>query len=104
MNQEIYERVKNNPKFSELVKKRSSFAFKLSLIMLSVYYIFIMIIAFSPETLGKQIGTGVTSIGIPIGLSIIILCFILTGIYTDRANNEFDKLTDEIKDDVRFDV
>ncbi len=102
MNQEIYERVRNNPKFKELVKKRSGFAWKLSITMLVVYYTFIMIIAFSPETFGKPIGDGVTTIGMPVGLAIIFLSFILTGIYTIRANNEFDKLTNEIKDDIRY--
>lgn len=103
MNHEIYEKVRNNPKYVELIKKRSSFAWKLSLIILTVYYSFIMVIAFSPETLGQTIGNSVTTIGMPIGLGIIFLCFILTGIYTSRANNEFDKLTNDIKDDIRFD-
>lgn len=104
MDKKIYERVRNNPKYIELIKRRSGFAWKLSFLVLSVYYTFIMIIAFSPETLGHTIGNGVTTIGIPIGLMIIFLCFILTGIYTRRANNEFDKLTNEIKDDIRFDA
>lgn len=103
MNHEIYERVRNNPKYIELIKKRSSFAWKLSFLILTAYYIFIMIIAFSPEVLGKTIGNNVTTVGMPVGLSIIFLCFLVTGIYTKRANNEFDKLTNDIKDDIRFD-
>jgi len=104
MNQEIYKKVRNNPKYIELVKKRSGFAWKLSFLVLLVYYMFIMVIAFSPSTLGQTIGNGVTTIGMPIGLMIIFLCFILTGIYTRRANNEFDKLTNEIKEDIRFET
>jgi uncharacterized membrane protein (DUF485 family) len=104
MNHEIYKLVRNNPKYEELVKKRSRFAWKLSILILLVYYSFIMIIAFSPETLGQTIGNSVTTIGMPIGLLIIFLCFLLTGVYTRRANNEFDKLTNEIKEDIRFDV
>jgi len=104
LNKEIYEKVRNNPKYIELVKRRSSFAWKLSLLILGVYYAFIMTIAFSPDTLGKTIGNSVTTIGMPIGFIIILLCFILTGIYTRKATNEFDKLTDEIKDDIRFDT
>ena len=103
MNKEIYERVRNNPKFQELIKKRSGFAWKLSIIILVVYYTFIMVIAFSPETFGQPIGEGVTTIGIPVGIAIILLCFLLTGIYTKRANDEFDKLTNDIKEDIRFD-
>ena len=102
MNQKIYEKVRNNPKYIELIKKRSGFAWKLSILILSVYYSFILTIAFIPEILGERVGNSVTTIGIPIGLSIIFLCFILTGIYTKRANSEFDKLTNEIKDDIRY--
>jgi len=97
MEQSIVDRVKSNPKFEQLVKERSSFAWKLSILMLVVYYAFIMVIAFSPETLGASIGDGVTSIGIPIGIAIIIFSFIITGVYVYRANNHFDKLTADIK-------
>jgi len=102
VNHEVYKSVRNNPKFTELVTKRSRFAWKLAFTILTVYYSFIMIIAFAPTVFGNTIGGSVTTIGIPVGLSIILLCFILTGVYTKRANNEFDRLTDEIKDDIRF--
>jgi len=102
LNQEIYERVRNNPKFTELVQKRSSFAWRLAITILVIYYTFIMVIAFSPEIFGQPIGDGVTTVGIPVGIAIIIICFLLTGIYTKRANSEFDKLTNEIKEDIRF--
>lgn len=101
MSQNIYDRVRANPKFAELVQKRSSFAWKLSIIILVVYYSFILVIAFSPATLAQKVGDGVTTIGIPIGLSIIIISFVLTGIYTKRANGEFDELTNQIKEEAR---
>lgn len=67
--------------------------------MLIVYYAFILTIAFSPETLGKSMG-GVMTIGIPIGIMIILFSFIMAGIYTKRANGEFDDLVRKIKEDV----
>jgi len=99
MTKEEVERIKNNPKYQELTSKRSGFAWKLSAIMLLVYYAFILTIAFSPETLGTKIGDGVMTIGIPIGVAIIFISFILAGVYVNRANGEFDTLTQEIKDD-----
>jgi len=104
VNQEVYDRIRNNPKFNELVTKRSKFAWRLAFVMLGIYYTFILVIAFSPETLGKPLGEGVSTVGIPIGILIILLCFLLTGIYTRRANNEFDALTNEIKEDARAEV
>ncbi|MBU1668957.1 DUF485 domain-containing protein [bacterium] len=100
MNKETVERIKNNPKYQELVSKRSKFAWTLSIIMLVVYYAFIMLIAFSPATLGAKTGTGVMTVGIPIGIAIIVIAFILAGIYVRRANGEFDLLTQEIKDEL----
>ena len=102
MSQNIYDRVRANPKFTELVQKRSRFAWKLAIIMLVVYYAFILVIAFSPATFGQPLGEGVTTtVGIPVGLAIIFIAFLLTGIYTKRANGEFDDLTNQIKEDAR---
>jgi uncharacterized membrane protein (DUF485 family) len=101
LDHETAKRIQENPKFQELVKKRSSFAWTLAIVMLVIYYSFIMTIAFSPETLGASLSGGVMTIGIPVGITIIFIAFILTGIYTSRANNEFDKLTNEIKEEIR---
>jgi len=101
MSQNVYDRVRANPKFAELVQKRSSFALKLSIIMLVVYYSFILVIAFFPTSLAQKIGSGVTTVGIPVGLAVIIIAFVLTGIYTQRANGEFDDLTNQIKEEAR---
>jgi uncharacterized membrane protein (DUF485 family) len=47
MNKELVDRIKNNPKYTELVSKRSSFAAKLAIFMLVIYYGFILVIAFN---------------------------------------------------------
>ena len=98
MDHATVEQVKNNPKFQQLVKARSAFAWKLSIAMLVVYYAFILTIAFSPETLGASMG-GIITVGIPVGVGIIVFAFILTGIYVKRANTEFDALTQQIKEE-----
>ena len=101
MSQNVYDRVKANPKFAELVQKRSAFAWKLAIIMLVVYYSFILVIAFSPTTFAIKLGEGVTTLGIPVGLAVIVIAFVLTGIYTQRANGEFDEITHQIKEEAR---
>jgi uncharacterized membrane protein (DUF485 family) len=100
MTKETVERIKNNPKYQKLVSERSKFAWTLSIIMLVVYYAFIMVIAFNPALLGTKIGSGVITIGIPIGIAIIVIAFVLAGIYVRRANGEFDDLTQEIRDEL----
>ncbi|WP_373034621.1 DUF485 domain-containing protein [Sulfurimonas sp.] len=98
MNKDIVDKIKANPDYQELVSKRSSFSIKLTVAMLVVYFTFILTIAFDPSALGTPLSSNsVTTIGIPIGIAIIIFAFILTGIYTKRANGEFDDLANKIK-------
>jgi uncharacterized membrane protein (DUF485 family) len=94
-------RIEQNPKFKELVKRRSAFAFTLSGLMIVIYFTFILTVAFAGPWLGTPIGDSVISIGIPIGLVVILLAFLLTGIYVRRANTEFDRLTKEIIEETR---
>ncbi len=91
----------SNPKYQELVSKRSKFAWTLSIVILVVYYAFVLVIAFDPALLGAKIGDGVISVGIPVGMGIIVLSFILTGVYVRRANSEFEALTQDIKNSLK---
>lgn len=101
MQQDIVDKVRRNPKYHELVSKRTSFGRILAILMLIIYYGFILLIAYAPKFLGTPISEGsVMTIGIPIGLGVIISAFVLTGIYVARANSEFDRLNDEIKREV----
>ena len=104
MNKELVDKIKNNPDYQELVSKRSSFAIKLSVAMLVVYFTFILTIAFNPAALGTPLSAdSVTTIGIPIGIVVSVFAFILTGIYTKRANGEFDDLNNKIKQALKED-
>jgi len=104
MDKETIQRIKNNPDYQMLVKKRSSFAWKLAIAMLVVYYAFILTIAFSPKTLGTPLGDGVITVGIPVGIFIIVFAFLLTGIYTWRANSEFDELERKVKAELKEEI
>ena len=104
MNKELVEKIKANPDYQELVSKRTGFAIKLSVAMLVVYFTFILTIAFNPSALGTPMSAdSVTTIGIPIGIAIIVFAFVLTGIYTARANGEFDDLANKVKNSIKED-
>ncbi len=93
----IQARIRSNPKFAELVGKRTRFAIILSLIVLVPYYGFMMVTAFNPALLAKPLGDGaIMTIGWPIGVVLIVGSWILTGIYIRRANGEFDALTEQV--------
>lgn len=101
MQKDIVERLRSNPKYHEMVSKRSRFGWMMAILMLVVYYAFIMTIAFAPEVLGQPISnTSVITVGIPIGLGVIVFAFLLTGIYVYRANTVFDRMNEELKKEV----
>ncbi|HOB61017.1 MAG TPA: DUF485 domain-containing protein [Candidatus Competibacteraceae bacterium] len=101
MQQDLVHAIKSNPKYHELISKRSRLAWILAIIMLVIYYGFVMIIAFNKQFLAQPLWEGATTtIGIPIGVGVILSAFVLTGIYVIRANSEFDRLTNEIKEEV----
>jgi uncharacterized membrane protein (DUF485 family) len=92
-------RIEANPKYHELKRKRSSFGWLLTVLMLLVYYGYIGLIAFDKELLAQPLGAGVTTLGIPIGLGVIVFTVLITGLYVRRANGEYDRLTAEILKD-----
>ena len=87
-----HEKIKQDPNYRELVRQRSLLGWTLSLIMLVIYFGFILLVAYAPKFLGTPLGSGVMTIGIPIGLFVIVSAFVLTGIYVSKANSKYDTL------------
>ena len=93
----IQTRIRQNPKFAEMVSKRTRLAILLSFIVLIPYYTFMMITAFRPAILALPISEGsIITIGWPIGALIIVGAWLTTAVYIRRANGEFDQLNREI--------
>ena len=100
MVQSDHQRILGNPKFQELVRTRSGFAWSLAAAMLAIYLGFILLVAFAPGLMAVKVGGGVTSLGIVLGLVVIVSAFVLTGIYVQRANSRFDDLTRDLTKEV----
>ena len=100
MSSAMYSRIRQNPKFKELVEKRTRFAVTLAIITLVMFYGFVMTVAFNPLSLGQPIAEGsMWTVGVVAELFMFIFFWVLTAVYVKRANGEFDALTQEmIKD------
>ncbi len=97
MSNSVYERVRANPKFQVLVQRRGRLALALSAIVLVAYYSFMMVVAFAPDLLRAPLGEGATlTVGVPVGAAIIIVSWLLTGVYSHFANGPFDQLNNDI--------
>ena len=96
MENDLVQRIASNPKYQELKAKRSSFGWWLTLAMMVVYFGFILLVAFNKEFLSQKIGSGVMTMGIPIGFGVIVFTIVITAIYVKRANTEFDELSNAV--------
>ena len=93
---DLASKIASHPKYQELKAKRTSFGWWLTLAGMVAYYGFILLVAFDKPLLAQKIGNGVTTLGMPIGVAVIVFTIIITWIYIRRANSEFDSLTEQI--------
>ncbi len=97
MDQSTISRIEADPNYQTLVSERKSFGWTLAIITLVAYYGFIGVVAFAPGVIATRISGNIT-IGIVLGLILILGSILLTGIYVVRANSRYDDLTKAIVD------
>ncbi|MGO3031386.1 DUF485 domain-containing protein [Pseudomonas helleri] len=97
MSPDDIQRICQNPDFIQLVRRKQNLYWSLSLIMLVIYFGFVLLVAFSPATLGRPLSDGVTSVGMLVGVLVVLAAFALTGFYVYRANRVIDPLNDKLK-------
>lgn len=100
MDTELVTRIANNPNYKVLKARRTSFGRRLTLVMMIAYYGFILLVAFNKSFLSQKLGAGVMTLGIPIGFGLILFTVVITAYYVNRANREFDALSDAIAKEV----
>ncbi len=101
MNEQLCQRIENSAHFRELVASRQRFAAILSVIMLVIYVGFILLIAFARLARHAAARRDQRHPRIPLGIGVIVISFVLTGIYVWRANGEFDRLTKSVLNEVK---
>jgi uncharacterized membrane protein (DUF485 family) len=85
----------DDPEFRDLVRRKNSLSIILSLLIFGIYFGFIGLMAFAPQMLSSRVGSA--TLGIPIGIGVIILAWILTGIYVNWANGAYDTMVARVK-------
>lgn len=79
-----------------LIRYRWRVTLSLSAVMIAAYFSFIWILARHKEWLGGEVVEGLP-VGIPLGVSLIVLASLLTGVYVRWANRVYDRKVDEIR-------
>ncbi len=93
----IASNIQNNPKYLQLVKQRDTLSWTLSAIVCIMYFGFTLMIAFAPGILTQPISDGsVIPMGMILGVGVILISCLLTGVYVFKANTVFDPIVREI--------
>ncbi|KWT95086.1 MAG: DUF485 domain-containing protein [Nitrospirota bacterium] len=90
---------KEDPDFKKLTGQKSTISLVLTILELTFYFGFIGLIAFNKPFLSSMLTERIT-IGIPIAVGVIVMSWILTGIYVRWANNTYDVLVKKVRDKV----
>ncbi|HET7868276.1 MAG TPA: DUF485 domain-containing protein [Burkholderiaceae bacterium] len=96
MEPDLTARILKDPRYHQLKSRRTRLGWWLTLAMMAVYYGFVLLVAFNKPLLATPLGQGVTTLGMPLGLAVIVFTVLITGLYVRRANGEYDALSEQI--------
>lgn len=78
----------------QLSREKAAISTRLSAVLLVLYFGFVGLLAFAPQALEGRVGSA--TLGIPLGIGIIVVAWLLTGIYVRWANTRYDGLVARI--------
>jgi uncharacterized membrane protein (DUF485 family) len=94
-------RIAAHPLFRRLVAERQALGGTLAVLMASVYFSFILTVAFRPALLGAPVWPdAVTTWGVVLGAGLLSFGFALTAIYVLVANTRLDRLTRLLREEL----
>lgn len=79
----------NSPEFKRLVTRRWTVAFILTALEFAMYYGYIGLVAWNKPLIAQKIGE-FTTLGIPLGVLVIVVSWVFTFAYVIWANNSYD--------------
>ena len=87
----------DDPQFRDLVRRKQKLSLALTLIVFVAYFGYMGLMALAPDALSAPVGAA--TLGIPVGIGIIIFAWILTGVYVQWANGAYDAMVARVRAD-----
>ena len=85
--------------FRSLVRRKWIVSVILTACLFVLYYGYILLIAVNKELLARKIGA-FTTLGIPLGVAVIVLSWVLTALYVLWANGRYDAAVKHLREQV----
>jgi len=92
--------VLESPAFKHLVARRWSVSVIGLILLFVTYYGYVVLIGSSPKTLAQKVGD-YTTLGIPLGVAVIVIAFFLTWFYVIWANRSYDPEVQRLKSELK---
>ena len=86
----------NDPDFRAMARTKDTISLALTVVMLVLYFGFILMIAYKRELFGNRLTGGIT-LGVALGVGVIVASWALTGIYVRWANSKYDAMVATLK-------
>lgn len=86
----------DDPEFQQLRSQKATISLALTAATLVVYFGFIFLVAMNKDFLATKLTENI-NIGIPLGVGVIVISWLLTGIYVRWANNTYDIMVENVK-------
>ncbi|MDD2711426.1 MAG: DUF485 domain-containing protein [Simplicispira sp.] len=100
MSNPLYETIKRDPRYAELIHERGRFAALLVWMVIGVFFSFVLLVAFVPSAIAVRIFEGSNlTVGVALGFFQFVFFCLLTWVYVRRANGEFDTRNEQIVQD-----
>lgn len=91
----VIEQILSDPEFQTLARRKASLSLLLTVVTMVCYFAFVGLLAFGREALAAPFGSATR--GIPFGIGVIILGWIVTGIYVRWANSTYDTAVAQLR-------
>jgi uncharacterized membrane protein (DUF485 family) len=82
--------------FKSLAAARWRIAITLTVVMVTIYFGFILLIAYDKPLMGRLVTRGL-SVGVLLGALVIVLSWVLTWVYVRWANTHYDAGMNEVR-------
>ena len=100
MSNPLYENIKRDPRYAQLVRERVRFATTLALLVIGVFFAFVLLVAFVPGVIAQRLSEGSNlTVGVALGFAQFVFFCALTWVYVRRANSDFDPRNAQIVQD-----
>lgn len=95
MTSELYQSIRSNPKYQDLIRRRGQVAWSLALITMCLFFGFILVAALNPAVLATPV-IGISTLAVVVGALMPVYLWIVTSIYIRITSQDYDKITEQI--------